>query len=341
MSIKNILITLLFVSTNIIYGIGFVENTLVKTSTGYARIADLKVGNKVICYDFKDDCVERPVTYIHKQKHDSYFEVFIAGELIRCASGDKFFLPEGGKWIEAKNLMPGQVLLSHCTEFKPIDLVREIDEPVELYDITVEEFHNFCISTNDIHVHNWLPLVQLTMTWTPGIGVAITGAVGMLGAAVGGVFWSSSKEAEKEAIFRRMEIENAIPDAMKRPKRPCDKFNPQDTDCYYEDAFYHHFNSVGNNSGGKSKAPQDGLGALHNSVRIDKYGNSAERIGVSHGEFVVLDYTCHDSYGNCKFHGHVREWKELDDGMKRRLKEAGIITWNGKNNYKIIRGGKK
>lgn len=87
----------------------------------------------------------------------------------------------------------------------------------------------------------------------------------------------------------------------------------------YEDAPYHgkRDNAV------KNKAPIDGQRALDNSVPISD--NTTRRIGISEGEFVVLDETMEKL-----FHGHVRSWKELSNAMKAALRKAGLVSKKGK-----------
>jgi hypothetical protein len=62
---------------------------------------------------------------------------------------------------------------------------------------------------------------------------------------------------------------------------------------------------------------------LDNSFLVED--TSPRRIGVSRGQFVVLDRTREGLY-----HGHVRIWKELERGMQNILKEHGIVTGRGK-----------
>jgi len=86
----------------------------------------------------------------------------------------------------------------------------------------------------------------------------------------------------------------------------------------YVDASYHtNGNSV------KSPRPINGQAALDNSIQIST--NSPRRIGVSGGQFVVLDQT---SVGI--FHGHVRTWNELTNQMQSVLYKWGVVTKNGK-----------
>ena len=87
----------------------------------------------------------------------------------------------------------------------------------------------------------------------------------------------------------------------------------------YEDAPYHgkSDNAI------KNKAPIDGQSALDNSVPISN--TTSRRIGISEGEFVVLDETMEGL-----FHGHVRSWKELSNAMKAALRKAGLVNKKGK-----------
>jgi hypothetical protein len=88
----------------------------------------------------------------------------------------------------------------------------------------------------------------------------------------------------------------------------------------YQDAPYH----TKNGNAWKSKAPIDGQKALDNSFKVDK-PDSRRRIGISNGEFVVLDQTRPGL-----FHGHVRIWEELEREMRAPLMKAGLVTSKGK-----------
>jgi len=196
---------LLLASTSSLFGEGFLPGTLVKTPTTSIPIEQLQVDEKVICYDFDGHCIERPITNITKATGDSFVEIGIGDEKIYTAPDHKFFLPQTQEWIEAKDLTAGHVLLRHCTDLIMVDSVRHINKSAEFHDITVDEYHNFCVSKYDIHVHNFFPLLAFTITWVPGVGVAIGGGIAAGAVALGGIFWGSSEEAKKEVIFREME----------------------------------------------------------------------------------------------------------------------------------------
>jgi hypothetical protein len=87
----------------------------------------------------------------------------------------------------------------------------------------------------------------------------------------------------------------------------------------YEGAPYHHVNSKGD----KNPGPVDGQSALDNSILIKD--TSPRRIGISQGQIVILDKTNEGVY-----HGHVRDWGELDESMQRKLIKEGLTNQKGK-----------
>ena len=80
----------------------------------------------------------------------------------------------------------------------------------------------------------------------------------------------------------------------------------------------------------KSRAPIDGQAALDNSVHVKP--TSYRRVGIDHanGEIVVLDRTREISNGVEEFHGHVREWDDLDPDQQKALKNTKKVNKKGK-----------
>ena len=72
-------------------------------------------------------------------------------------------------------------------------------------------------------------------------------------------------------------------------------------------------------------APRNGQAALDNSVQVK--ATSPRRVGVDYetGEFVVFDRTLGNTY-----HGHVRTWDQLEQGMKNALKKSGMTDARGR-----------
>jgi hypothetical protein len=89
----------------------------------------------------------------------------------------------------------------------------------------------------------------------------------------------------------------------------------------YEPAPYHGRTD----HAGKSRAPTNGQEALDTSLQVKD--TSPRRIGVDYAakEFVVFDQT---SPGI--FHGHVRDWADLTDDMRKVLIDEGMANRRGK-----------
>jgi len=93
----------------------------------------------------------------------------------------------------------------------------------------------------------------------------------------------------------------------------------------YEGASYHGQTSQVGPRGVKSAAPQDGMAALRNSYKVSE--NAPRRIAVdaANKQFVVLDRTSEGLW-----HGHVRTWDNLTQGMRNALIRNGVTTSRGK-----------
>ena len=88
---------------------------------------------------------------------------------------------------------------------------------------------------------------------------------------------------------------------------------------------YHHKNSRGR----KGASPTNDQRALDNSIKIKN--NSSGRVSVDGEEIIVFRQSAPG-----KFHGHVREWEQLEQEGKmghrimRRLREEGLVNSKGK-----------
>jgi hypothetical protein len=204
-------LTLAFLYASLTYGEGFIAGTLIKTPSGYTPIEKLCIGDSVICYDSKDRCIERPITHVIKKQTRTIVQLTVGDELIVVEADHKFYLPQENTWVEARALAPGHVLLKHCTELVVVEEAQEILQPADVYDISVADYHNFCVSHQDVHVHNFIPFIIVGISWAFGAGagggLAVTGTLGVGALALGAMLYNS-EHRQREAIFRRLEEEN-------------------------------------------------------------------------------------------------------------------------------------
>ncbi len=226
------LICFYLLASALAYGEGFVRGTLVKATNGYKDIAELQIGDNVTCADLHGACLDRPITNIVKKHTKACVEIWVKGADFESAPlyaglDHKFYAPGKQEWVQAKDLVAGNTLLSSCNNSVVIEHLRLISCEEDLYDITVEEFHNFCVTEHDIHVHNIAPLIALGITWIFGEGLTLTGGIG-LGAAIFGGLLYTSKNAERARAYReldRMEARSSNFDQVSEEKRTSHHFD--------------------------------------------------------------------------------------------------------------------
>lgn len=119
----------------------FAKGTLVHIANGFVNIEDVKVGDKVKSfneitqeYEFKEVLELKEYPSI-KRMIELEFD---NGQKVVCSEDHKFYVD--GKWIEAKDLSVSK---------------KYINFPMEsVYDLSVEDNFNYCITEDDIIVHN-------------------------------------------------------------------------------------------------------------------------------------------------------------------------------------------
>lgn len=105
--------------------------------------------------------------------------------------------------------------------------------------------------------------------------------------------------------------------------------NPEDKDCLFEDAKGLIYESNPKHKkfdkGKISREPTNGQAALDKSIRFSK--NTTRRVGVDpkNNEIVVLD-----EHLNGVFHGHVRNFKQLETPMQNALRKAKMVDKKGR-----------
>jgi predicted kinase len=119
----------------------FVGDTLVKTIGGYKRISEISLDDSVLSLNEESGNMEyKQVVNLFKyepEQSDTLLELeFDNGEIVRCTENHKFYVD--GIWVKAIDL----------------DVRRNVINKEQVYDIEVEDNHNYVITKSDIIVHN-------------------------------------------------------------------------------------------------------------------------------------------------------------------------------------------
>ncbi|MEO1254732.1 MAG: Hint domain-containing protein, partial [Bacteroidota bacterium] len=130
----------------------FSADTTVETPFGDVPISEIEIGDIVIAYDTESgESGEYTVTDTISHEDEAKTFVTIDGEEIETTPWHLFLTDEG--WVEAINLQPNDVIVS-LDGFGLVDAVVVENTNDTMYDLTVEDVHNFAVGEGDWVVHN-------------------------------------------------------------------------------------------------------------------------------------------------------------------------------------------
>jgi hypothetical protein len=136
----------------------FVEGTKVLTDEGEKNIEDIQVGDKVLSkseFDENGELAYKEVTALYTNYRNDIIKLYIGDLLIETTDNHPFWV-EGRGWVFADELQVGDRLQKADGSTLTIDKVEFVllDEPVMVYNFTVEEFHTYYVTDLGIWVHN-------------------------------------------------------------------------------------------------------------------------------------------------------------------------------------------
>ncbi len=145
---------------------GFVKGTIVKTSSGFVPIEELNIGDEVYCFDiYNDEFLLRTITDVSRHEVSYLLNIQTNGSHIIADAQQPFYLPVEETWCYAEDLQPSMVLLSCYKQRIMVQNVNQVRINTLVYDITVDELHDFCVTTDGIVVHNYFwVVIPLTLS---------------------------------------------------------------------------------------------------------------------------------------------------------------------------------
>ena len=134
----------------------FVAGTTVLTTLGKKAIETIQVGDIIPCVDhITGESVEKRVITTTVNKVNRLIELDIDGEIIQCTETHPFQV-KGRGWVDACDLNPGDIVYTkdwNTAVVKSVGLL-ELDEPVEVFNFEVEDYHTYFVGDIYILVHN-------------------------------------------------------------------------------------------------------------------------------------------------------------------------------------------
>lgn len=134
----------------------FTDDTLVKTESGLKRIDSIKTGDLVLSKNIiTGEISYKPVVNVFKKETKEFVNLIVGGKLIETTPGHLFRLANG-EWRAASELKAGDKILDSAEGYKIVESVEKVvyDESRPIYNFTVEEFHTYYVSEDELLVHN-------------------------------------------------------------------------------------------------------------------------------------------------------------------------------------------
>lgn len=320
MKALKIIVLMMLVAVNQCTAEGFLAGTLVKTESGHVPIETLDRGSAVLSFE-REKYHAHSILSCARSFVDHYVLITLPKLSLGAALDQKFYLVRKRKWVSAGDLNEGDWILAR--DGRPLEVIYTtiVYEPAELYALSIEESHTYCVSSCDVVVHNVLPAIGVGLGWAFGaggikfLGATIVAGFAGLGALIGLKVLKHHNKMKFVPQYNGADMHMPNPDGKGPKKDDAEKKHPHGK-------FHHTAKHHQNSKGPASPAPIDGQKALDNSVELNN--RSLSRIGVSCNEIVELKKTAQGLY-----HGYVVSLDELEDHVVKLLRKNGLIDKAG------------
>lgn len=134
----------------------FLSGTQVLTEEGMRNIEKIKVGDKVYAINIDNNERElKEVTSVFNGKTDETYELTIGDEIVKTTPKHQFYIVDKG-WIRAYELEEGDQIVAKDNSNLVIQKIEHkfYEEPISVYNLTIEGDHNYLITKYELLVHN-------------------------------------------------------------------------------------------------------------------------------------------------------------------------------------------
>ena len=134
----------------------FVAGTMVLTAAGLVAIEKIKAGDKVVSTSEDTfEVAEKPVAETYIRETNELVHLTINGELIKTTYEHPFYVKDVG-FVNAGELQIGDKLLDSGGKTLIVEgtEIEILENPVNVYNFQVEDFHTYHVGENGVLVHN-------------------------------------------------------------------------------------------------------------------------------------------------------------------------------------------
>ena len=137
----------------------FLSDELVLTNKGYKEISKIKIGDMVLSYNEqtkKKEYAKVIYTYEHLNVNDNIYSIKVNNTIIEASTEHPFYVKslDGFEIVRTKDLKIGDILFDSSGSYYPIIDISITNSINNLYNIEVENNHNYYVSNSNILVHN-------------------------------------------------------------------------------------------------------------------------------------------------------------------------------------------
>lgn len=142
----------------------FVAGTTIKTPNGNIPIEDIKIGDNV--YAANPESNEygiKKVTNVFAKETNTVYHILIENEEIVTTDEHPFWVENVG-WVAAKDLKHGDILRLQNGKNKIVTdvFVKNLVEPITVFNFEVEDWHTYFVATEGVLVHNKCSLTKIS-----------------------------------------------------------------------------------------------------------------------------------------------------------------------------------
>ena len=137
----------------------FLKGTKVVTKAGMKKIEEISIGDIVLsfnCENMKNEYHTVTNIFVHKKSKDFLYSLKIEDFVVDATSMHRFYIKKNSdfEWVEARKLKVGDVVMNSNFQYHKIKEILKKHIKEDVYNIEVEQNHNYYVTENEILVHN-------------------------------------------------------------------------------------------------------------------------------------------------------------------------------------------
>jgi hypothetical protein len=184
---------------------GFDGSTLVKTKSDFSPISSLKKDNSVKAYDKTNEIQEGIISFTTKKSVLKAIQISCDGDILLVSPLQQFQSFESDEWIYAFQLKPNTKIKSMINAYEIVESVNWVEGPFDLYDISVDKYHNYLVTNKELCAHNFAAIVLFGITLFTEGGVELFCSIGLAaicGAVIGFIKNICHEKSPKNPSYR-------------------------------------------------------------------------------------------------------------------------------------------